>query len=588
MDCTFERGKASHFAIILVVGLLLLLPSIWSGFLGDDFFYLGAINGDFADLDLGKDLFVFFQGDEEVTARIAEKGAHPWWVYEGVKIAFCRPLAELALRTDHALFGDSPVGYHLHSLVWWLATLLAAGLLLRRGLPGAIGTLAVLLFALEEAGALPASWISNRHALISLAPVLLGLWAHIRWREEGWRAGPFLAGAGIVLGLLGGEIGLVALAYFAAYELWGAPPDRSRSRLVALAPVAALGTAYVIAYQLLGYGATGSGLYFDPVREPGAFLTAAGSGIPTLLAGGIAGLSVDLWFYAPALRTTLIAVGVAATFALLILLRAIWSGLDEPVRRGLRWLSAGSALALVPATTVIPSNRMLLVPAVGLSAPLAVILMQAWRSWRSRRGRRWRLIVPGALLAVIHLLLAPLNVLLIQAVIIKQSRAALEVAASPLLHEARDKHAVIIFAPDYIVGLYMPLLVNHLEGRFHKGWRPLSIAPYDHLLRRTAPRTLELEVAEGGVLLRSIFEELFRDPRHPLLPGTIVDRGLIRAEILDGSHSGPTRVAFHFDRDLDDPSLLFLIWMEGELRRAKLPPLGEEMYIDRTLGPLGF
>ena len=65
--------------------------------------------------------------------------------------------------------------------------------------------------------------------------------------------------------------------------------------------------------------------------------------------------------------------------------------------------------------------------------------------------------------------------------------------------------AVIIYAPDYIVGLYMPLLVNHLEGRFQKGWRPLSIAPYDHWLRRTGPRTLELEVAEGGVLLRSIF-----------------------------------------------------------------------------------
>jgi hypothetical protein len=89
-------------------------------------------------------------------------------------------------------------------------------------------------------------------------------------------------------------------------------------------------------------------------------------------------------------------------------------------------------------------------------------------------------------------------------------------------------------------------------------------------------------------MLRSTFEELYRDSQHSLLPGTTVDRGLIRAEILAGTSGGPTRVAFHFDRDLDDPSLSFLIWQDGELRPAVLPAIGEEKLIERTLGPVGF
>ena len=95
-------------------------------------------------------------------------------------------------------------------------------------------------------------------------------------------------------------------------------------------------------------------------------------------------------------------------------------------------------------------------------------------------------------------------------------------------------------------------------------------------------------MAEGGVMLRSVFEELYRNPENQLAPGTIVDRGLLRAEILAANDRGPTRVAFHFDRDLSDPMLCFLVWQDGELRSADLPAVGEEVFLRRTLGPGGF
>lgn len=60
------------------------------------------------------------------------------------------------------------------------------------------------------------------------------------------------------------------------------------------------------------------------------------------------------------------------------------------------------------------------------------------------------------------------------------------------------------------------------------------------------------------------------------------------SKILAANDRGPTLVAFHFDRDLTDPSLYFLVWEDGELRVADLPAVGEEVFLRRTLGPGGF
>ena len=125
--------------IIVIAGMLLFLPSLRVGFLLDDFYYLGAIEGRFPDHDTGRSLFTFFINDEAETARIARDGGYPWWIDEGVRSQIFRPLSDLLLRIDHALFGRSPLGYHLHSLVWWAATLIACALLFRRVLPRAVG-----------------------------------------------------------------------------------------------------------------------------------------------------------------------------------------------------------------------------------------------------------------------------------------------------------------------------------------------------------------------------------------------------------------------------------------------------------------
>ena len=83
-------------------------------------------------------------------------------------------------------------------------------------LAGTGGVPALFLFAVDESHLFAALWLANRNALVAAVPVLFGLCAHLRWREDGWRWGLPLSLGGYVVGLLGGETALGALAYLAA------------------------------------------------------------------------------------------------------------------------------------------------------------------------------------------------------------------------------------------------------------------------------------------------------------------------------------------------------------------------------------
>jgi hypothetical protein len=569
---------------ILLLGVALYLPSVGVGFLLDDYYYLSELDGVLPGQLTGDEFFAFFAGDPEQTARLASEGVHPWWIDDELAVRVFRPLAAGLFRLEHGVFGHDPRGYHVHSLVWWVLTLLMAGVVLRRSLPGTAGTLAFLVFALDEAHALPVAWIANRNALLALSPVLCGLWALMRWREEGWRPGRWLLLLGTGVGLLASEVALAALAYVFAYGLWGGVEASLRSRLRDLTPLGLLVVGYLVFYRVAGYGIEGSDLYLDPQRDPFRYLAAAAVRIPTLLGAGIAGFSADLWIVEPAIRPIQVVVGIAMAVALAWVLRRRWVSLDQRTRRTLSWLLAGTALSLLPAVATFPSDRMLLVPGLGLAGILAVVMVEAWCHLPRRR---WFVAV-GVLLVCIHLMLAPVYGVLVQLMIGEQARVSLDLAASTVLEDTRGREVVVIFAPDYVVGLYLPGIIAFREGEYPTGWRTLSIAPYDHVLRRPEERTLELEVGAGGVMLRSVFGMLYRSAQRPLRPGDVLDRGLIRAEILAANAAGPTRVAFRFDRDLTDPSLVLLTWRDGELQEALLPDVGQELVIERTLGPVGF
>ncbi len=141
--------------------------------------------------------------------------------------------------------------------------------------------------------------------------VWLGLWAHLRWRLDGWRAGRWSAPALAALGLAAGETGLAALAYLVAWEICERRPGWRR----ALSPTALLIAAYFIVYRLAGWGAHGSGTYLDPFGDPGGFLRELPARLAILFGNLVLATPIDAVTFDARLRAPLIAAGCGAAVA---------------------------------------------------------------------------------------------------------------------------------------------------------------------------------------------------------------------------------------------------------------------------------
>lgn len=558
--------------IALGVGMVLALPSLWLDFMPSDLIFLTLIEGWYPELGQPFNLYTSF----------LELPSTQWWASPTTRVTFFRPLASALLRLDHALFGRQALGYHVHSLVWLAALIAVCGLLYRR-LPRRVGVLALLLYVVDECLVMPGGLIGNRHALVAVVPALLGLLAHLRWREEGWRPGLPLSLAGFAVGLLGGEMALSVVALVVAYELFAvrAGEEGLGRRLRGLLPVVLLAGGYFVAYKALGYGVTGCSAYLDPVGDPIASLRALAGHVPTLLATALVG-------YPPEVDPLAIALGLGAVVAVAVFLWRCRSG--AAAWGEVRWLLPGALMALVPAALARPDVRQLLVPMIGLAPLLAFGLDTAWQRWR----RGWAGSVPrrlgaGAMVLVLVLVhfagsLPARFVQFFEGFMFNRFHdhvaAQVPLAASP-------RQLILINSPGRHLIDYLPLAVDRHGERIAPSWHVLSEAPHPIRLSRTGARTLELEVVDGQ-MLASDGEHLFRSPREPLVAGDVLDDRIFRVEILRGNDRGPTRVAFHFDREIDDPSLVFLAWTDDGLGPAEPPARGESLTFEYYPKPWSF
>jgi hypothetical protein len=571
--------------VALVLGAVLSLPSLGVGFFGDDYLHLAILDGWPAPAT-PFNLFLFSSGDPVHMRPWTQHGPYPWWTLPELKLAFWRPLSSALMVLDHSLFGRAPVPYHVHSILWHLLTITAAACVLRR-LPVAVGGLALLIFALDETHIFPVAWVANRNALVATAPALLGLGMHLRWRERGWRPGLPLSVLGLAVGLLGGETALGAFAYLGAYELLGGPgPWVKRAR--ALLPALLLGLAYVAVYKALGYGAHGSGTYFDPVAEWRHYLPALATRIPTLLAGQFWVLPPELSVLAPSLRPHQVLVGCFTLLVVPLLFLAVRHTLSAEELRHTRWLVAGGLLSLLPVASTFPAGRLLLLPSLGASALLAVLCVGAWRALPTLP--RWRRRTLGAVLgAMLGLQVLATSLWVLYPYALRAAGAAiLESMARIEVEDERlpQQRVVSLVVPDPAVGLYPPI-VRLAQGRpLPRSWLPLSLAPYDHVLHRTGAATFELSLKEGRFLSTEL-EQLFRGPAYAMRVGEQVSVEGFRATLLEVDGAWPLRIRFDFDMSLDDPDLVLLTLRQGTLQRLRPPPIGETVTLPWEQAVLG-
>jgi hypothetical protein len=85
-----------------------------------------------------------------------------------------------------------------------------------------------------------------------------------------------------------------------------------------------------------------------------------------------------------------------------------------------------------------------------------------------------------------------------------------------------------------------------------------------------------LETVEGE-MMTTWLESVVRSARNPIRQGEMFELRGLRVEVLQVGEHGPTKVMLTFDRNLEDPSLIFMAVRDGGLQRVEPPKDGESL-----------
>ncbi len=554
-----ESPRLPLWATLLAVALC--LPSLGGGFVLDDH-GLAQLIGQGAP---AWDLFDFTRfGD---TATLQERGFLGWWASPDFAIAFMRPLASLSHSLDFALWPGAAWAMHAHSvLLYGLLCGLVALIYRRLGTPALAAGLAALLFVVDDVHAQTAGWISGRNAILAAIPAFAALWAHHRWRAEGWRHGAWLGPLLLAVSLLSAEAGLACAGYLVAHATC---LERGRwwRRLAVLLPSATVLALWQLAYRALGYGAQGSGVYLDAGAQPLTFVSQTFEHAWVL---GLAQLSLPICSPMATLWWGWI-VGAA-------LLGALALALGPLLRRSAlaRFYAVGMLLSALPfgATTI--SDRLLLPLGFGASGLLAMVatavrdgsLPGATARWTSR-GLLLFAGVLSPLLFVPSLFLARL---------MEHDVAGLD-AALPT-----EGTAVVVSVPFDILMLYpearrlssdrtWPETVYTLHG----GLDTLEV-------NRCGLRCLMLQPHNGW--LATPLDGLARGAAEPFGQGEVValEHMSVRVTRVDAD-GRPEAAAFLFEQPLE--RIRFVTWVDGAPAPWEPPAIDQSVTLETRFSPGG-
>jgi hypothetical protein len=521
------------------------------------------------------EMFEFVDGDPVRTRHLMEIGFLPWWTREEIKLSFWRPLTVLTHVLDHKFWPDSFFMMHLHSLAWYVAAVVMAGAFYRKLLaPLWAAGLAALLFAIDDAHAMPAGWIANRNACIALFFGLLTLWAHVKWREDNRSEWLTLSVFSLVIALLAKEEGLAACAYLFAYAVF-LDPGRLMTRVISMLPYAGTVVGWRLIYRALGHGITGAEVYADPLLSPGDFVLKLLHRAPVLFLGQWGLPPSDIHIVLPAGGQWLLWLGGLVLFVILAITFAPMFRYDAR----LRFWALGMGLSLIPACAAFPTDRLLMWPGIGAFGLLAQYLFA-----RSERREVWshagfaRVVAPLVtfLLVTVHIALAPLLMpvrIFAWDMLGDAMRESIEMA--PLPENIEDRTLVIANAPNVFFTSYFLVIRDALGLPVPNRIRTLSAncpLPEPHDISRIDENTLSVRPKSGFRWY------LVRDDDHPLGLGETVDLGDMTVEVELLSREGwPAEVQYRFEDSIDNPRYVWIVYKANLNQFVPFlpPPVGQ-------------
>jgi hypothetical protein len=592
--------------IVLIVGILLYVPFLFSGFFQDDYGFRLQFSPDiFEKFNIPAEvmqnsplnLYGFSWGSSARFTIEQDHGFAPWWASDQIKTNFFRPLSSLTLALDFSLWPDTPLLIHIHSLLWF-CLLIVLTYRLYRSISGsaAVAGISILLFVMDDALSGPVGWISNRHALVAMVFCVLCVWLyHQGVSKKKWT---YIAGAcgAYALALLASEMGLVTFAYLFAYMLV-LDRDNWPGRVKRIVPFVLITVVWRLAYTGLGYGASGTLLYIDPILNPVDFITQMLTRFPALLFSAVGLPVVDLLLaFSPQ------AMGVAAAVFLIplgLLAFAVYPVLKTH-RTSAFWL-LGLLAAIVPLVTGIPQNRNLGLVSLGvmaLAGQLFVDIATARKTGPLTTFQRILLRIAVPLLVILYLVVSPLLVMSNPATTRTSADAQASAADFGSAPELAEQHLYVINPPgamSFMAGLFqrlftdkpMPASINYLSS----GFAPVTIERVDAQTIIVTPdggyTPLPGPIVDDktGIVTPVGLENVYRaldgfhyNPRNPMQVGQVVALSDMTVEVTEMTGDGRiAQAAFTFAHPLDDNRYVWLLWNEATstYERVQMPPVGE-------------
>ncbi len=519
-------------------------------------------------------MFRFLDGDPARTMKLMDHGGLPWWTVPEAKGSFWRPVTILTHWLDYRLWPNAAWLMHLHSVAWYGLLVLGAAALYRRMMgAGVAAGLALVLFAIDDAHAMPAAWLANRNAMVSAVFGIVAVLAHIHWRRDGRTTAGGVALLCTTLSLLSAEAGVGTFAYLAAYA---ACLERGKwyKRAATLAPYIMILIVWRIVWTIGNHGVQHLGLYIDPVSEPGPFVLGLIQRVPLLMLGQwamppaeIAIILSNPLVLALQIAGVAITAVVAAAFAPLIR--------RDPVAR---FWALGMVLSLVPICASFPANRLLSYVGIGAFGLLAQFLAAVLRlgngahldlsGYRPRRVLGWSLVV-------MHLFLAPLGMMMSAAYPTGFQRLTDQLTVRTALDPAVEtQDLIIVNAPSVMHAMYLSVQRELAGQPVPRHTRVLAPALPAISVHRTDERTLVIRPEKSFIAWE--FDHLFRSKRRPMSVGQRVRLTGLTIEVTKLTPDlRPAEAVFQFAVPLEDRSLRWLEWKDGEFVSFTPPRIGE-------------
>jgi hypothetical protein len=565
-----------------IVAIILTLPSLNTGLMGDDYHHKLLMQGSDSTaklLNSPLDMFRFMDGDPERTKKIMDYGLFPWWTHEEVKATFWRPLASLTHWLDYKLWPDIVPVMHVQSILWFAALACVTTVLYRRLMgPVWVASLAAILYVVDDTHGLPVAFLANRSSLLATMFGVLVVIVHDRWRRDGWQRGAYIGPLLLAVSLLSKEAGIATCAYLFSYAVF-MDEVGWQQKFKSLVPYLIVVVVWRVLWMALGYGVENTGFYVDPVSAPLTFVHAVISRASVLFLGQWAGLPSDIvWILAPGERVLLNRIGWIFLGLLAVIMLPLWRD------RLARFWGLGMLLSVVPICAAMPSDRMLFFVGIGAMGLLAQFLNLTFgKNTQRPRCIVWRApaVVLGFLFILIHLVIAPV-VLPFRAAEPMMPKKYINyfVLTTPFDRSIESQDLIIVNPP---VTLSMSFSMLEWESRGEPVPRHIRIFTSNLLqpvrIRRPDERTLVVRPEYGYYAW--IGDQVFRGIENRMSVGQQVELTGVTIEITELTADGrPGEAAFEFSVPLEDASLYWLQWKDCAFVPFTPPPVGSEIELE--------